>query len=224
MTLSFNQARILIYAILAALIFSAVFGFTILLPVQKAHAQFGIPMPVLDPAVIAALQAIAAQKEITDSQRSLWESVKEWNKTNFFQVRDWIKKNAIAIIIATGAKIAAKWMLKKVQKLVQDQKIESFLYWGDFLARNVYAVEHITKNFEGQKQTQFLLLSLIKEGELLYGQHYPGSTVREEIRNRTLLKEECQTSNLNPSQPDYYIRLLETKSFRCVPDFAIAGY
>ena len=163
MTLTFNTTRNAIVTLLAIFLFTSLFTFTLFMP---AKVEAGLP--VFDAIGTAASWAINKLGWLAEKAWDgvKWVAEKAWDVA--VETAKWIAKNAVATLIATGLKIAAKFLLKHLQELINKRKIESVLYYADFLVRNVYSLQYIAKNYEGDKESQLILASLINEGNTLY--------------------------------------------------------
>lgn len=230
MTLTYNTLRPLVAALVLVLFATTFLQFASFLAVQEAQAQ----MVVTDPGNTITQWIIRALNAAWDVAKEAAKRAWEWTKDRALDALKWARDNALAILMAAGLKLAARFLLAEVERLMARRSIQSYLYYADFLVRNVYVIEQLTQRYPvrgpgGQyrpsdERDRLILFNLISEGRQLYSRLNPGTPAYEGIKQATLLNPRCQTYNLSPQNPNYYAELLASKGPECVPQFVIAGF
>lgn len=230
MTLSYNTLKPLVGMLIFIVFVTTFLQFASLVAVQEARAQ----LVVTDPGNTITQWVIDALKVARDVAVEAAKRAWEWTKDKAIDALKWARDNTLAILMAAGLKLAARFLLAEVERLMSRRSIQSYLYYADFLVRNVYVIEQITKRYPvrdangeyspSDERDRLILFNLISEGRQLYSRLEPGTPAYEGIKQATLFNPRCQTYNLSPQSPTYYAELLASKGPDCVPQFVVASY
>src|SRR3989344_3577166 len=154
MAISLDTLKYIIYTLVFVILFTGLAGFTMFFEPQQAYAT---GFPVVDIAANVGSWIIhAIGKMFSVAWDGIkWVAEKAWDQLKI--AWEWARENAFATLMAAASKIVAKFLLDKVQKLIKDEGIESYLYYADFLVRSIYATEYITKHYDGDVESQLIL-------------------------------------------------------------------
>jgi len=224
MSLEFSTFKIIIYALLAVFVVTALFGFLAFLPPEKAYAQFGV---VLTPVSDAVDWIIDALVKVWDSARYLAGQAWEFAKDLSLDIAKAVRENIRAFLYGLAIKLAVNALQVVMDRIIEQNKITDYISYIDRITRYVYAIQQIDKRLDDGNISEDdgkILKAMVLSGSAdVWSSAWSDTKVHQYINEKIAKTDYCRVDNLYPTNPNYYAELMRSKAPECSPVFLSAA-